>query len=386
MQNTDFKRKNKSNKRMIKKHIKTDEFLQSQLNIEKTMEKFKNSYKDIDTLLNSSVKSQKLAIWKCSKGHEWEDRITNVNNHRECPFCSGKYLLAGVNDLQTINPELAKEWHPTLNNNLVPSMISFRSETSVFWLCNNGHAWKSKVRRRIDGAACPQCMKKENYDLIIYIIYYYIKKYINEVVLNYRNKDVIKNYKISIYVPSLRIGIEYDKDLGLEANFSAINKNEICRANGIKLIRIRDVSLTKTKLHSSSIDYQRNDNKYDSLEITIKKILYNHFNIIDPDIEIKRDLEEIYYLKNCPQVTSNDTASEPLNKKVYKMNNITSTNQRLSKEWNKRKNDKLKPYMFSKYSRKKVWWKCTNCKHEWQEEIYKRANKKNLICPLCSVH
>lgn len=34
-----------------------------------------------------------------------------------------KRAVRGLNDLETINPKLAKEWHPTLNNGLPPAPI-----------------------------------------------------------------------------------------------------------------------------------------------------------------------------------------------------------------------------------------------------------------------
>lgn len=37
--------------------------------------------------------------WKCKKGHSWKSRISNRNNGRGCPFCSGRsYLYHKYND------------------------------------------------------------------------------------------------------------------------------------------------------------------------------------------------------------------------------------------------------------------------------------------------
>ncbi len=49
--------------------------------------------------------------WKCSKGHEWEASIGHRTKGRGCPYCSGRYAIKGENDLQTVNPTLAKEWN-----------------------------------------------------------------------------------------------------------------------------------------------------------------------------------------------------------------------------------------------------------------------------------
>ena len=44
-------------------------------------------------------------------------------------------LVKGENDLATVNPVLAKEWHPTKNENLNPEDITSGSSKEVWWLC-----------------------------------------------------------------------------------------------------------------------------------------------------------------------------------------------------------------------------------------------------------
>jgi len=63
--------------------------------------------------------SGKYAWWKCKKGHSWEASIKNRSNGRSCPYCSNKKACED-NCLNTVNPELAKEWHPTKNGKLTP--------------------------------------------------------------------------------------------------------------------------------------------------------------------------------------------------------------------------------------------------------------------------
>jgi len=55
--------------------------------------------------------SNKKIWWKCPHGHEWQARIDSRNRGNGCPLCSGRYSVIGENDLQTINPELAREWN-----------------------------------------------------------------------------------------------------------------------------------------------------------------------------------------------------------------------------------------------------------------------------------
>ena len=49
---------------------------------------------------------------------EWESTIAHRNNGRDCPYLNGKAVWPGFNDIATINPELAAQWHPVKNGNL----------------------------------------------------------------------------------------------------------------------------------------------------------------------------------------------------------------------------------------------------------------------------
>ena len=60
--------------------------------------------------------SGKKVWWKCSKGHEWLATINSRKGGIGCPYCSGRFAVKGQNDLQTVNPALAKEWNYNKNN------------------------------------------------------------------------------------------------------------------------------------------------------------------------------------------------------------------------------------------------------------------------------
>ena len=81
------------------------------------------------------VGSGKKVWWKCSKGHEWQATIKDRNRGRGCPYCSRRKLLKGYNDLQTVNPALAKDWNYERNNGLTP----IPPEKSMGLKCLNRH-------------------------------------------------------------------------------------------------------------------------------------------------------------------------------------------------------------------------------------------------------
>lgn len=105
--------------------------------------------------------SKQLFEWQCSKGHKWSAQWYSVVGSKKptwCPYCSGRLAVKGVNDLATINPLLAAEWHATLNEGLRPESVLPNSNKVVWWNCRLGHSWKADcANRHGQGTGCPYC-------------------------------------------------------------------------------------------------------------------------------------------------------------------------------------------------------------------------------------
>ena len=97
--------------------------------------------------------------WLCENGHEWQAAINNrTSNNRGCPYCTGEKALIGVNDLLTINPALASEWHPTKNKDLLPQNFKPNSNIKVWWLCPKcGYEYQAIIANRSKGTGCKNC-------------------------------------------------------------------------------------------------------------------------------------------------------------------------------------------------------------------------------------
>ena len=120
---------------------------------------------DIKTILTGS---HTKVWWKCSKcGYKWQIAIRNRVNGSHCPCCINKVAVEGINDLTTTHPEIAKEWHPTMNNGLTPQDITAGSNKDIWWICLHcENKWKTTVyHRAIKGSGCPKCRhsKRLNY-------------------------------------------------------------------------------------------------------------------------------------------------------------------------------------------------------------------------------
>lgn len=105
--------------------------------------------------------SNRSAWWLGPCGHEWRASIANRTNGANCPFCAGKAVLAGYNDLATTRPDVAAEWHPTKNGTLATAAVSSGSEKRAWWLGPCGHEWETVIKYRTkSGSGCPFCAGK----------------------------------------------------------------------------------------------------------------------------------------------------------------------------------------------------------------------------------
>ena len=306
-----------------------------------------------DVLPNSGQK----VWWKCSKGHEWKASIAHRNKGRGCPYCAGQKVIKGENDLQTVNPTLAKEWHYEKNNGLTPEDVMPNSGKKVWWKCSKGHEWQAKIYHRNTVSDCPVCNSERNTSLPEYAIVYYLRKYGLEVTHSYKEQG----YELDVYIPSKKSAIEYDGYFWHKNKTQEdLEKNRKCKKDRIKLYRIRE---GLPPLNDSSIDYVIQKNQKDLpqiLEEVLGEIIGKNI-----DIDLKRD----------------SIAIENLREYTEKDNSLLFSNPEIANEWNYEKNGNLKPEYFAANSGKKVWWKCSKG-HEWQATMNSRNQGHG--CPYCS--
>lgn len=114
-----------------------------------------------------SAGSGKKVEWQCPDvaEHRWfatpNNRTSNVKTRghiQGCPFCTGKKVSPGVNDLATVNPRLAAE----LKDSSLSTQLSEYSNKKVEWVCNDHgepFIWSASVTNRSKGNRCPVCAR-----------------------------------------------------------------------------------------------------------------------------------------------------------------------------------------------------------------------------------
>ncbi len=304
-----------------------------------------------------SAGSNKKIHWKCKVGHQWSAIVGNRLQGSNCPYCGNKKIIVGENDLATTNPELVKEWNYE-KNVLKPTEVVRGSGAMVWWKCAYGHEWKAKITNRIHGTNCPVCVEYMHTSFPEQTIFYYIKQAFPDAV----NRDVSSGFELDIYIPSIKVGIEYDGHRYHNNLKKDIRKIDDCVENGIKLIKIREYGCPELI-----------DNRCMVLSISsthdsdIKRAIEEVFSLLNVDniqIDINKDRQLIYenYLKDVKE-----------NSLAYKFPNI-------AEEWHPVKNGTLKSNMVFSGTNKRVWWMCP-FGHEYDAPILARTRGSG--CPYC---
>ena len=121
----------------------------------------KNGEKTPHNVFSSSRTER--AWWVCfkNKEHVWEAMIaTRHHSNQGCPYCDGK-KVSKENSLEYTNPDIAKQWHSTKNENITPNDVTRSSGKKVWWQCKNcNYEWQGFINNRTrTTGSCPNCKK-----------------------------------------------------------------------------------------------------------------------------------------------------------------------------------------------------------------------------------
>lgn len=287
----------------------------------------------------------------------------------------GKKLIAGANDLtswciQNGREILLAEWD-TEENILSPSEVArSSSKHKIAWKCVKcGYQWKLTPNARIkvssDGSIkiseCPMCLKEKQTSFPEQAIYYYVTQGFEDTVNG--NTSII-GMELDIFVPSLKTAIEYDGYAWHQDTKKDFRKNELCKQNGVKIIRVREIGCPSmvNDNYCKVISIQPNSRE------NLSSVLLDLCDILgfSADINLHRD--------------------EPLIMALYQKrkydNSIAYLYPELAKEFHPTKNGTLTAEDINKKSARKVWWKCSVCGYDWPAAVSSRTNGHG--CPACS--
>ena len=233
--------------------------------------------------------SRKLYWWKCVKcGYEWEKSPYYRIHEADCPVCSNKVIVSGINDLATLRPEIASEWHSYRNMDLLPEMVGVNSSKMVWWHGKCGHDYRAKVIDRSSGSIpCKMCQKSfnEKYDREI------AKYYLSNNQITYIEDEMEQiGLPLDLYIPSVRAAVIFqNKDyLSSYSVMREFVKNKACYNRRIRLVRIIGKDMVTQE---KCISIVKQDNTREAVEVALNGL----FEIIGLDmvVDLKKDEERI---------------------------------------------------------------------------------------------
>lgn len=344
-------------------------------------------YEGNGDLLPSTIAygSGKKIDWKCSKGHIWQQSPNaRTFRNRNCPYCANQLVYKGFNDLETVNPKLAKEWNFEKNIAL-PSEVINGSAKKYWWLCSKGHTWEATICDRQRGDGCPYCSNKR------------VLAGYNDLATTHpdlvKEWDFVKNIDISPYSISYGCGKKIWWKCSEGHEYQATPNSRTCNncgcpyCSGQKVLEgfndfetwcktnnqmplLKEWDFERNKVKPSQISYRSHKNTYwkcSSCGETWSAVLYS-----------RTKHKGIYGCKKC--ATAQAQKREARNKAVNGLS-LLDLYPQIAKEWDYSKNQNTPAEVLSG-SNQKVWWICSKG-HSYQSTINRRTGQ-NSGCPFCS--
>lgn len=288
-------------------------------------------------------------------------------------------VIPGVNDLATLYPEIARQWHPTLNGDLTPDRVAAHCNTKHHWLCEKGHDYGASPGKRVSGTGCPYCS----------------------------NKRVLKGFNdLQTVYPELAVEWDYDLNVGGPEDYvfgSTYRAHWICAGCGRRWeAKICDRAASKHKTCAKCASKKRGKAFH---ERALKKsgCITDPLLLKEWDYETNAKDPEWYTPKNNKSVswicsvcggrykaaiyhrtTTGQGCPYCSNKRVLKgFNDLKTTYPELASEWDYEANDK-DPEDYTYGSTETAHWVCSVCGNKWEAKIRDRVKSKCKTCPECT--
>ncbi|MCT1449571.1 zinc-ribbon domain-containing protein [Corynebacterium sp. p3-SID1194] len=176
--------------------------------------------------------------WTCPRLHDYKQSPNSRTHGRGCPYCTNRLLLTGFNDLSTVAPKVAEQWHET-KNTVPPTNVLAGSHSKAWWICEQGHEWQAQIKSRVSGRGCPECRKP--WSIAEKEVVGFITALRPDLDVRENDSSLFKHgMELDIFIPELEIGVEFNgiywHDLSNPQVVDRHNrKKTVCDDAGIRL-------------------------------------------------------------------------------------------------------------------------------------------------------
>lgn len=325
--------------------------------------------------------------WRCKKcGYRYVSTISNKSNGRKCACCQRKIVVPGINDLAKTHPKIAAEWDYERNGDLKPQDVLAGTRRKVFWKCPEGHSYEASINHRTTPGRetnCPKCNDGRQTSFAEQAVFYYVKKLFPDAINRY--KEIFgKGMELDIFIPSIRVAIEYDGEAWHRPEKRAREKKkyQICKKNGIKLIRLvekmRQEEIVYADEGISILDGPMYEPKY------LQKVIRMLIDKLDPD---SNPLTRKNYFHFHSDIDINIKRDEPEIRKYMTVikGSMAEKYPELVQEWDYEANGDLTPDKVKPGTSIRIHWICPDCGKKYTSTGYARTGETRTGCPACGI-
>lgn len=300
--------------------------------------------------------SNKKVWWKARCGHEWQASPKSRSAGENCPICSGKRVVPGINDLSTLRPDLSQEWSDM--NEIKPTEVSIWSHKKILWRGSCGHEWISSVKSRVYGSGCPYCSHNK-----ILVGFNDLASQFPEVAAEWSERNTPLKPTMVTAFANRKVWWRCQEGHEWHTLIST-------RSGGSKCPYCSRIRLL-TGFNDLATRYPRLADEWAEKNEPLMPDMINEksrTNIWWRCNKCGFEWKAVVYSRvkgsSCPVCADRQIMSG--------YNDLATTNPQLLSEWDYEKNTTVSPELVSPNSLKSVWWRCP-CGHSWKEKIQKRV-------------
>jgi hypothetical protein len=273
------------------------------------------------------------------------------------------------------HPEIAQQWHPTLNGDLTPRDVTPGSDKKVWWKCDKGddHEWISQPNSRTGQKQnCPICSNK---------------KIVNSNCLATTHPELAKQWHPTKngHLNPHNTGSGSNKKVwwkcekGDDHEWYVKPTDRTGYSTGCPYCSNKKAAISNC-LTTSHPELAKQWHPTKNGKLTPNKILGGSAKKVwwkCPNGE-----DHIYFSSVVKRTREGRGCPYCAGRKVCLTNSLFLTHPKLAKQWHPTKNGKLTPQDVYAGSFKKVWWKCDKGDdHEYEMLLSDR--KRGYNCPIC---
>ena len=280
--------------------------------------------------------------------------------------------------LADLFPDVASQWHPTLNGDASPKTTSAGSHKKVWWMCDKGddHQWNSSIKSRTFQRQwnCPFCVNQRVSSTNNLKVLY------PEVASQWHTTKNGDLTPVNIIAGSPK-KYWWKCDVAYDHEWETSIHNRTSKGSNCPYCHGREASSTNN-LKDSFPEISSQWHPTNNGELTARDVTDTSGKKVWWKCDVADDHE-------WSSVIASRTARDggcPFcsGKKVSLTNRLDLIYPEVAKQWHLTKNGDLEPDQFTWGSGKRVWWKCdVAADHEWRTTIASRTGGNNG-CPSCS--